>query len=459
MLCNGAAHWTALRRDFANSLEGVMTIGRRDFLSGAATAAGAQLLSGGRASAAANDTIRVAIIGLGGRGRDHMRDCAKIPRVKVVAFCDPDETRMSQRAAEFESLTGQKPEMHQDLRKVLDNKDIDAVTIATCNHWHALAAIWACQAGKHVYVEKPVCHDFFSGTQMVAAARKYGRMVQGGTQRRSSGYVRRAIQALREGMIGDVYMARCIHYQRRDSLGFKDSEKPPATLDWNIWLGPAREQAFNRNLHPYNWHWFWNFGNGELGNNGIHYIDVARWGLNKGLPSKIYSSGGRFGYKDQGQTPNTQLVTYEFDDGTEMVAEIRGRFTNDEGGLGSGPIFYGSKGYMISHGDGFQVYLEGKKTPEPDLGKVDDVDRSENEEVSHFQNFFDAVRAGKRQLLTAEINETYLSTAYCLMGNISYRLKRELRFDTAANRFVNDQEADAMLKGTYRAPFVVPDQV
>lgn len=438
-----------------------MRIGRRHFITGAAATAGAQFLSSGRASAAPSDTLRVAIIGLGGRGRDHMRDCSKISDVDVVAFCDPDETRMRQRASEFESLTGKNPALHQDLRRVLDNKDIDAVTIATCNHWHALASIWACQAGKHVYVEKPVCHDFFSGAQMVAAARRYERCVQGGTQRRSSGYVRRAIQALREGVIGDVYMARCIHYQKRDSLGFKEPENPPATLDWNLWLGPSREQAFHRNLHPYNWHWFWDFGNGELGNNGIHYIDVARWGLNKGLPSRIYSVGGRFGHKDQGQTPNTQLVTYEFEDGIELVAEIRGRYTNDEGELDSGPIFYGSKGYIIAdaHSDGFKVYLNGSKKPEPDLGRVEDVDRAGNEEMSHFQNFFDAARAGKREMLTAEINETYLSTAFCLLGNISYRLKRELRFDASTNRFISDPEADAMLRDTYRSPFLIPDRV
>ena len=439
-----------------------MPIGRRDFITTAAMASSAQLLGTSRAWAGANDRIRVAIIGTGGRGRDHMRDCAKISGVEVAAFCDPDETRMAQRAGEFEKLTGaKKPALEQDLRRVLEDKNIDAVTIATCNHWHALAAIWACQAGKHVYVEKPVCHDFFSGAQMVAASRKYDRLVQGGTQRRSSGYVRRGIQALREGMIGDVYMARCVHYQKRDSLGFKDAENPPSTLNWDLWIGPAPMQSFNRNLHPYNWHWFWDFGNGELGNNGIHYIDVARWGLHRGLPSKIYSTGGRFGYKDQGQTPNTQLVTYQFDDGVELVAEIRGRFSNSEGDVGSGLMFYGSKGYMISdpHSEGFKVFLEGKSTPEPDLGKLDDVDKTGDEEHSHFQNFFDAVRAGKREMLTAEINETYLSTAYCLLGNISYRLKRELHFDPAANRFVSDREADEMLREKYRAPFTVPDLV
>ena len=438
-----------------------MSIARRDFIAGAAITSGAHLLGGAQASAAASDSIRVAIIGLGGRGRDHMRDCAKIPGVKVVAFCDPDETRMAQRAGEFQSLTGQTPALQQDLRRVLEDRNIDAVTIATCNHWHALAAIWACQAGKHVYVEKPVCHDLFSGAQMVAASRKYDRVVQGGTQRRSSGYVRRAIQALREGIIGDVYMARCVHYQKRDSLGFKEPENPPGTLDWNLWLGPAPIQSFDHNLHPYNWHWFWDFGNGELGNNGIHYIDVARWGLNKGLPSRIYSTGGRFGYKDQGQTPNTQLVTYGFDDGTEMVMEVRGRYTNSEGGVSSGLMFYGSKGDLISdpHTEAFSVFLEGRSTPEPALGKLEDADRSGDEELSHFQNFFDAVRAGRRDLLAAEINETYLSTAFCLFGNISYRLKREVRFDPGANRFVGDGQADEMLRDKCRAPFVVPDSV
>jgi len=434
-----------------------MAVGRRDFLQGAALAG-----AGWRgARAAANDRIRAAIIGMGGRGRDHMRELAAIPFVEVAAFCDPDASRLDERASEFAKLTGNKPVLQRDVRKVLEDKSIDAVTIATCNHWHALAAIWACQAGKHVYVEKPVCHDFFSGAQMVAAARKYNRLAQGGTQRRSDGRVRRAIQALHDGIIGDVYMARCIHYQQRDSIGFKDPSNPPDTLNWDLWVGPSPMQPYNANLHPYNWHWFWDFGNGELGNNGIHYIDVARWGLNKGLPSKIYSSGGRFGYKDQGQTPNVQSVSYVFGDSTELVAEIRGRFTNVEGGTSYGNMFYGSKGYMISDSghESFRVYLEGKTTPEPDLGRADDVEPGANGPVSHFRNFFDAVEAGKREMLTAEINETYLSTAFCLLGNISYRLKRELRFDPEARRFVGDHEADAMLKEKYRAPFLIPDRV
>jgi predicted dehydrogenase len=210
---------------------------------------------------------------LGGRGGDHLKLAAKVPGVEVATFCDPDETQLQKRGAQFEQLTGKRTAFEQDLRRVLDDKSIDAVTIATCNHWHALAAIWASQ--------------------------KYNRLMQGGTQRRSNGYFRAAIQALREGVIGDVYMARCIHYQLREPLGFKTPEPPPPALKWDLWVGPGPMQPFHRNLVHYNWHWFWDFGNGELANNGIHYIDVARWGLNRGLPSRIHSTGGRFGYKDQ----------------------------------------------------------------------------------------------------------------------------------------------------------------
>jgi predicted dehydrogenase len=441
----------------------LMPIKRRDFLTAAAITGSAQLIGTSRAWANANDRIRVAILGMGGRSRDHIKQMARIPGVELATFCDADENQMAQKATDFASSIGKKPVLQQDLRRVLEDKNIDAVTIATCNHWHALAAIWAAQAGKHVYVEKPVCHDFFSGAQMVAASRKYDRLMQGGTQRRSSGYVRRAIQALREGVIGDVYMARCVHYQKRDSLGFENKENPPNSLNWDLWVGPAPMRPFNPALHPYNWHWFWDFGNGELGNNGVHFIDIARWGLNKDLPSKIYSSGGRFGYKDQGQTPNTQLTTYRFDDGTEMVVEIRGRYTNSDGELTGGVIFYGSKGYIISdhNHDKFKVFLEGRSTPEPDASNMDELASTSEREATyaHFQNFFEAVRAGKRSILTADIQETYRSTAFCLMGNISYRLQRELHFDPSAQRFINDQEANNMLRGEYRAPFSIPDKV
>jgi predicted dehydrogenase len=284
----------------------------------------------GRSGLRPDPTIRAAVVGLGGRGRDHMRVLAQIDGVEVVAFCDPDESLLAEKAAEFEKLTGRRPRLEFDLRKLHEDRDIDAVTIASCNHWHALTAIWACQADKHVYVEKPVAHDVFEGPQMVEAARKYNRLVQGRTQRRSNPNLRKAIQALRLGVIGDLYQAKCVVLKRRDSLGFKTPEAAPPSLHWDLRLGPAPLQPFHRNLVNYNWHWFWDFGNGELGNNGIHELDLARWGLNKGLPVRIHSTGGRFGYKDQGHTPNTQITTYEFNDGTQLICEIRGRYTNEE---------------------------------------------------------------------------------------------------------------------------------
>ena len=433
-------------------------IGRREFLKGSALAA-----SAASGWAGANDRIRLALIGAGGRGGDHMKLASAIEGVEIAAICDPDETRMAKMASALAGRTGGKPALQADLRRVLEDKNIDAVSIATCNHWHALAAIWACQAGKHVYVEKPLSHNFFEGRQVVAAARKYNRIVQGGTQSRSNGYVRKAIQALREGVIGDVYMARVIHYEPRPSIGFKNPEPPPSWLHWDLWLGPAPDQPYHGNLVHYNWHWFWDFGGGELANNGPHMLDLARWGLNKGLPEKVHAIGGRYGYQDQAQTPNTMTLTYAFADGVNIVTEIRGRFTNPEADADTGVIFYGSKGYLAierdrTHGRS-KLFLNGSKTPEPDLGAIEGWDPKENDQAAHYRNFIDAVRANNRGLLRAEVHETHLSTAYPLLGNIAYRLGRGLRFDAKTERFAGDAEADRMLPRRFRAPFTVPEKV
>ncbi|MCX6625335.1 MAG: Gfo/Idh/MocA family oxidoreductase, partial [Acidobacteria bacterium] len=212
---------------------------RRHFLAGAAALGGGSLLNASQNPGSASDRIRVAVIGMGWRGRDHMLTVPKVTGVEIVAFADPDQERLNERAAEFEKVTGKKPALYQDLRRVLEDKSIDAITVATPNHWHALATIWGCQAGKHVYVEKPLCHDFFQGQQMVAASRRFNRIVQGGTQRRSNVSIRKAMQALQQGIIGDVYMARCIHFQKREPIGFKQPEPVPATLDWDVWVGPG----------------------------------------------------------------------------------------------------------------------------------------------------------------------------------------------------------------------------
>ena len=362
--------------------------------------------------AGANDRIRAAIIGMGDRGRDHMELLSRMEGVEVATFCDPDEHRMQEKASEFESRSGKKPKLEPDLRRVLDDRDIDVITIAAPNHWHALATIWACQAGKHVYVEKPIAHDMVEGRMMVEAARKHQRVVQGGTQRRSNGRIRKAIQALHDGVIGDIYMARCIHFQVRDSLGFKEPEAPPPDLHWDLWLGPGPQQPFHRNLVHYNWHWFWDFGNGELGNNGSTTWMWPAGDLKRELPDRIHSVGGRYGYKDQGQTPNTQIVTYEFQ-GRAAVGFVKSAVASPTKRRGYHPASFstGPKATWWSvqtRMENATVFLGTASSPEPDLGSEEEgVPR--DMQVLHFQNFFDAVRAGKPELLHADVNETYLS--------------------------------------------------
>ncbi|MBL8291214.1 MAG: Gfo/Idh/MocA family oxidoreductase, partial [Bryobacterales bacterium] len=268
---------------------------RRSFLVSGAFAA-AQSWAG------ANDRVRIAVIGVGGRGTAHVKEILPLANAEVAALVDPDGRRTEQTASIVRQRTNKSPKLESDMRRVFDDKDIDAVTIATTNHWHALTAIWAMQAGKDAYVEKPVSHNYFEGVKLVECARKYKRICQGGTQRRAWGIHRKAMELLHGGAIGDIYQANFIFPGRRDSIGFKEVKPVPSWLNWDLWLGPAPMQEYHENLVHYNWHWFWDFGNGELGNNGIHLVDIARWGMQKRLPVKIYSTGGRFGYKDQAQT-------------------------------------------------------------------------------------------------------------------------------------------------------------
>jgi predicted dehydrogenase len=399
-------------------------------------------------SPAAGDPVRIAIIGVGSRGTDLLREFSKVPQVAIGTVVDPDGNRAEKAAGWVLQNTGTRATVESDMRRVFEDKSIDAVVIATTNHWHALTAIWAMQAGKDVYVEKPVSHNFFEGQKLVEAARKYKRIVQGGTQRRSMGRIRKAIQSLHDGVIGDVYLARWFFPGKRDSIGFKPVEQPPSWLNWDLWLGPAPQQPYHANLVHYNWHWFWDFGNGELGNNGIHLVDVARWGMKKELPVKISCWGGRFGYKDQAQTPNTQNVRWEYSDGSALVGEICGLYTSE-------PLswdFYGTKGHMHMFSDGkYQIVLGRNKTPEPAEDPLP--------EQNHYENFAQAVRARDPKLLNAEIRETHLSTALCHFGNIAYRVGHELRFDPQSERFSDSKEANALLRRTYRAPYIVPDKL
>lgn len=401
-----------------------------------------------QAWAGANDRVRAAIIGVGSRGTAHIREMLGAGNIEVAAVVDVDGRRTEQAAELVKTRTGKAPRIETDMRRVFDDKSIDAVSIATTNHWHTLTAIWAMQAGKDVYVEKPVSHNVWEGTKLVEAARKYNRIAAGGTQRRWWGRFRKAVELVHAGTIGDIYQGNFFFPGNRDSIGFKPIEPPPAWLNWDLWVGPAPMQPYHANLVHYNWHWFWDFGNGELGNNGIHLIDVLRWAMRKTLPVRVESTGGRFGYKDQAQTPNTQNVTWCYDDGSMMVGQLRGLYTAE-------PMswdLFGTKGHMHIAADGrVQMTLGRNKQPEPEPTYPADID--------HFKMFAEAVKTRDRGLLKAEIEETAISTAMCHLGNVSYRLGRELRFDPARMRFQGDAEADAMLTRNYRAPYVVPDKV
>ena len=298
-------------------------LSRRDFLNKSAKTTAGIVMAGTAINAAntkdiigANDRINMAVIGIRSRGFEHARRWAEIENVHVRTLCDVDEKLFPERVTEIEKMQGKKPKTEVDLRKVFDDKDIDAVSIAAPDHWHALATIWACQAGKHVYVEKPSSHNIWEGRKMVEAARKYNRIVSVGMQNRSSTAVRKAMQFLHEGKLGDVYMAKGLCFKPRDSIGRKPDGPVPEGLHYDLWLGPAPWRPFNPNYVHYNWHWFWDFGCTDIGNQGPHQMDIARWGMNKKMhPEKIHCSGGYYAFDSDQETPNTQFATFEYDDG------------------------------------------------------------------------------------------------------------------------------------------------
>ncbi|HUQ94250.1 MAG TPA: Gfo/Idh/MocA family oxidoreductase, partial [Bryobacteraceae bacterium] len=318
---------------------------RRNFMTSAALGAGLQTRIW-----AANDKVNVAIVGVGGRGQNHVADFARRGNANLAAVCDVNTAQTERAVQMYYTEKNVKPKVYGDLRKLYEDKDVDAVIIATPNHWHALAGIWACEAGKDVYVEKPVSYNAFEGERLVAAARRYNRIAQGGMQRRSLEHKKRAVALLREGAIGKVYMARGLCYKRRQSIGRKPDGPVPPGVNWDLFLGPAPMRAFNENRLKYNWHWFWDTGNGDIGNQGIHELDYARWGLNQtGNPKTVFSGGGKYVYDDDQETPNTQAAVYDYGD-CEMSFEVRGLPTGGEsdlsvrGGNFVGILFYGAKG-------------------------------------------------------------------------------------------------------------------
>jgi predicted dehydrogenase len=474
---------------------------RREFLKH--TAAGSALatfvLSGTKASGrvlGANDRVRVAVAGINGRGQTHLSGFGGMKDVEVAYLVDPDSRLFAARSEIVKRLAGNTPACVQDIRRALDDKTLDAVSIVTPNHWHALMAIWACQAGKDAYVEKPCSHTILEGRKLVEAARKYNRIVQHGTQRRTDPQWIRLVNDVRNGKYGKLLIAYGYACQPRLSIGFKDPQEPPQGLDFGLWLGPAPEQPYRRNLVHYNWHWSWDFGNGEIGNMGSHQLDICRWALPDGAtPKSVVSLGGRFGYKDQAQTPNSHLAMFDFGetkvvfDARGLVAQGKNKITNefytDQGVVRDGKFFPNGRNAGMAI-DNF-----------PPPGAPEQGPR-------HMRNFIDCVRSRKREDLGAEILEGHRTVTLAHLGNISYRLGedvpfnkqtkalgdnktfyesfedvkryladranmdltsstyrlgRTLQFDAQTEKFIGAPDADAMLGCSYRGSFVVPDQV
>ena len=423
-------------------------------------------------SESSNDKINMAVVGIRSRGKDHYRALAKIPGVNIAVLCDVDQRLLPGAVEEVEKLTGRRPATETEYRKVLENPDIDAITIATPNHWHALQTIWACQAGKDVYVEKPVSHTLLEGRKMIEAARKYKRIVQTGTQARSNAATLKAMNYLQNGGLGEIYMARGLCLKPRDSIGHVNNGKIPEGVDWDTFLGPAPSRPFNENRFHYKWHWFWDTGNGDLGNQGIHQADIGRWALNEPThPVKIQGIGKYLVWDSDQETPNMQQLQFEYANGHILQFEVRGLGTNTEAGIRIGDLIFGSKGWMsIENEDSGQsqtflsdikLQSSGYSSYKESKGPAFSCDdpKTADAVVNHFSNFLDCVRTRNWQDLNADILEGHLSTSLCHLGNIACRLQRPLHFDPSEEKFVNDPDADAYLTKKYRLPYLLPDKV
>lgn len=428
---------------------------RRHFLQSTGTSAAALGLAPAMSSNPLwqpNNELRVACVGVRGRGSNHIQGLSRLKDVRVVAVVDVDKDVLAREQKKFaKGKHGDTTEVdvYTDLRKVLDRDDIDAISVATPNHWHALQAIWACQAGKDVYLEKPVSHNIWEGGQIVKAARKYKRIVQTGTQSRSSHGIAKGIEYLQAGKLGKIELARGLCYKPRQSIGkVQGPQKVKDSIDYDMWLGPAPQtELLRRQLH-YDWHWVFATGCGDVGNQGIHQMDIARWALGQNrLPKHTLSIGGRVGYDDDGNTPNTQIVFHEFEDGPPLLFEVRGLPRDLEAQKkGWGKSMDSYQGARI----GVIVHCENGYLRIPDYNRAIAIGKNGKEitrfegSSNHYQNFCDAVRSRKEEDLHADIREGHVSSAMCHMGNVSHlqgktHSKQEL--DTMAGRNPHTAEA------------------
>ncbi|HEV2692601.1 MAG TPA: Gfo/Idh/MocA family oxidoreductase [Verrucomicrobiae bacterium] len=502
------------------------SLNRRSFLKTSALATGTLAFSARSWSQipGANGDIRVAVIGLNGRGKNHVSSLASIKGVRIVALCDPD-TAVLEKAKRLEGIDAASVKTYTDLRELFAAPDIDAVTVATPNHWHSLASIWACQAGKDVYVEKPISHNIWEGRQLAAAAKKYDRVVQAGTQIRSGTGLQEAVAYVHAGQLGKIIASRGLCYKRRDSIGKTTGPQPiPATINYDLWTGPApmlpsrRNSKKNGSVH-YEWHWFWPYGNGDVGNQGIHQMDVARWFLGEsGLPRHTFSIGGRVGYDDDGETPNTQVIVHDYKT-APLIFEVRGLPSGgskgsdiDTSNMSSADAadaqaatmdkYYGASIGIVVECEGGMMVVPNywNATAHDHNGKVIKEFKGHDR---HMQNFIDVVRSRKKADLYGPIDEGHVSSSLCHLGNISHQVGRtmtagELAERTQGNNLTAEatgrmvehlkkhnvdftktpltlgapltlangkesftgefsKEANARLTAQYRAPFVVPE--
>ncbi|TFG50819.1 MAG: Gfo/Idh/MocA family oxidoreductase [Candidatus Brocadiia bacterium] len=479
------------------------SITRRDFVKGSVLAGLALALPHSRIFGA-NEDIRVAVVGFRGQGGGHIKRFLGIPGVKIVALCDVDKNVIAGQVAEFEKRN-EKVDVYTDVRKLLEDKNIDAISIATPNHWHALISIWACQAGKDVYVEKPVSHNIYEGRKIVEAARKYNRIVQAGTHKRSDTILPEVFEYLQKDNIGKIKLARGFCYKGRKSIGKVAGIQPiPESVDYNLWTGPAPLVPLMREKLHYDWHWVWPTGNGDFGNQGVHEVDLCRWAIGQNtLPERVMSIGGRFGYDDDGTTPNTQIAILDYKP-APIIFEVRGlpfgensSEANNYKGIKVGIVVECEGGYFAGGGGGGWVYDNNGNKVKQFLGDGGG---------KHQDNFIKAVRSRKGSDLNCDILEGHLSSALCHMSNISYRLGTKvgpekiregikasgeftetfgrfqshleankvnieetpavigaaLKMDPKKEMFVGEfptQWANELLNRDYRKPFIVPDQV
>jgi predicted dehydrogenase len=453
----------------------------RRFFLGAATAAAATRVWG------ANERINVGIVGLGGRGSAHLNIYSRLPDARVAAICDIDQSAREKANATLVRNGHEKATEFEDMRDAFAHGGVEAVSIATPNHWHALAAIWAMKAGKDVYGEKPACYNIHEGQRMIEVARETKRMMQVGSQHRSTPFKIRAFAALQQGLIGNIYLAKGLCFKRRASIGHEPDSPTPPGVNWDLFLGPAPMRPFNKLRFKYNWHWFWDTGNGDIGNQGVHEMGVARWGMgDPEWPKTAVAYGGKYVYTDDQETPNTLTAAFDFG-GRELVFEVRGLLTGSEGypvarrggapaagavappsspaptstapknappiNVMIGDLFYGTEGWAAMSDQGFQAF----KGESNELIMVEQPDRGMpggDATSLHMENFLAAVKSRNYKDLHDEIGNAFLSASLCHLANISYRTGRKLTL-AAGPKFVNDPEANKLLTRDYRKPYVV----